>query len=142
MENSNECCTLLSLMDSFNLTQVVNSPKRLCLDLINESWYEMYTCNNFNDMFICFHNTLKFYIDKHFPIKKTVIKEDKLWVTNDIRQSSQNLKDLFTLANSNNDLKPLYTYMKSKHQKLISETKKQYFQNKIVRASNPGKANY
>lgn len=98
--------------------------------LEKETWLEVYVSPDFNEKFDNFYNTLLYYFNICFPLKNCKqTSERKLWVTNELKTSSYNLKCLFSLKKSNPDLETLYKKAKKEHTLLVKSTKKNHYEN-------------
>nr|CAH7720044.1 unnamed protein product [Callosobruchus chinensis] len=105
-------------------------------DISRESWENVYKCSHLNDSFNAFYGVLCHYFNLHFPLKKFYNKQDKSWVDDNLKSSSENLKDLHILTKSFPELIPLYRDRKVKHTQLIESTKRLYYANKINNSKN------
>lgn len=107
------------------------------LALCRVDWTELYILRDMDAAFSHFFGVFKYYFDLFFPIQKCYSTEKgKQWVNSDIKASSENLRFLYQLAKTNDNLKEYYTDQKKKHKQLINNTKKDYYQQKISDASN------
>ena len=108
-----------------------------CEDIQSEKWLSVYSENNADSCFNIFHEIFMLYFEKHFPKKVYTNKKNyKNWVTNEIRQSSINLKKLFSLKNNDKNKIESYKELKRKHLSLIRTTKQTYYQNQIMNSKN------
>lgn len=124
---------------NFNDTNI----ETFCNDIKYENWDEVYNEPDADQCFNTFYKTFMLYFDKHFPLKKYTLKEyNKTWVNTTIRNSSKNLKELFKLKKNNLDLNENYKIAKKTHFNLIRETKRQFFQNKIMKSTNISKCSW
>nr|CAI5825776.1 unnamed protein product [Callosobruchus analis] len=111
-------------------------------DLSNEPMHELYIERDINEAFTTFSNIFLHYFEKHFPKRRRFISfnRNKEWVTDEVRRSSCNLKNLYYLKLCHPELEPSYKVEKSRHVQLIKETKKFFYQCKIVQSDNPVKS--
>lgn len=82
------------------------------------------------------------HFDRHFPVTrcyKRNLDNNKRWINTDIRNSSSALKDLYYLSREFPFLRDSYKLAKKRHNDLIKETKRVYYQSKIFSSDNPGK---
>lgn len=112
--------------------------------LSNETWLDTYLANGTEAKFNCFHDTLTYYFNKECPQKYQQIykKTGKEWVNDVVKESSNNLKDLFFLQKNNPNLKTNYEVAKKQHNKLIKDTKSQFYINKIQNSINVNKSTW
>lgn len=117
---------------------------RLIYALSNETWTDVYLANGSDAKFNNFHDTLIYYFNKECPhrSKKCCKKTGKEWVNNPIKESSENLKQLFYLQKNNPNLKSNYIIAKKQHNNLVRQTKSQFYLNKIHNSSNPNKSTW
>nr|CAI5827414.1 unnamed protein product [Callosobruchus analis] len=99
-----------------------HSIKSFMDDLSNELMQELYRGTNINEAFKTFSNIFLHCFEKHFPKKRhlTSSNKNKQWVTE--------------------ELEPSYKIEKSRHFQLIKETKKRFYQCKIVQLDDPVKS--
>lgn len=87
--------------------------------------------------FSYFWGVFKYYFDLFFPLQKCYSRENgKQWVNTEIKTSSENLKSIFRLTKTNDNLGEYYMEQKKKHKQLINDTKQEYYQQRISGASN------
>lgn len=100
--------------------------------LHGETWSSVYGSSDLSGSFDDFFNILQYYFNIHFPLHK-LTKEigSKSWVSNNVRNSSRNLKDLHYFSQRHPELRTLYLKAKKEHSKLVRDTKKNFFQNII-----------
>lgn len=118
-----------------------DSVQKFC-DLLNlENWNFMYSYDlPFQERFSEFYNVYLYYFNDCFPLRYYYFNKDrKSWVTQDIKQSSKNLKDLHLLRRGNPELNLLYKIEYDKHKQLIKNSKKFFYQNKISNSDNTSK---
>lgn len=107
----------------------------------NEAWLSVYNCSLFSESFDSFFNIIQYYFNKHFPLHKSCREiSSKSWVSNTVKISSNNLKDLYYFSQRNPELRPFYKDAKKQHTKLVRETKKSFYQNKIFSSDSTTKA--
>nr|CAI5844120.1 unnamed protein product [Callosobruchus analis] len=111
-------------------------------DLSNEPMHELYIERDINEAFTTFSDIFLHYFEKHFPKRRrfTSSYRNKEWVTEEVRLSSCNLKNLYYLKLCHQELEPSYKVEKSGHAQLIKETNKFFYQYKIVQSDNPVKS--
>ncbi|KAG5879482.1 hypothetical protein JTB14_013987 [Gonioctena quinquepunctata] len=102
-------------------------------------WDFLYQMESTNEAFILFNNTFSHYFNSIFPLKKCSAGtyNRKLWLNDEIRESSRNLKEFFRLAKSFPELQEHYRDWKKTHYNLIRATKKTFYQNKISESDTP-----
>lgn len=106
-----------------------------------EMWSSVYHNNSCSSAFDSFFNIFQFYFNMHFPLHKSSIETTtKKWVSNDVRSSSRQLRDLFAISQLDQNLRPLYKEAKKTHNKLVRNCKRKYYQGKILSAENTTKA--
>jgi Reverse transcriptase (RNA-dependent DNA polymerase) len=98
---------------------------------------------NFNTVdaaFEYFSDTFNWYFEIHFPKRKKNNKtKKKSWVTNDIVESSNKLKDLYRMKSEFPDLQEIYKCQKKNHELLVNASKKLFYQTKIDNSDNPSR---
>nr|CAI5828045.1 unnamed protein product [Callosobruchus analis] len=111
-------------------------------DMMQENWSNLYQINDVSLAYAAFFNTFMHYFNKHFPKKRrsTQNKKQNRWSNSNIVRSSNNLKDLYCLKMCYPELEDIYKKAKTNHKRLISFTKKLYYQDKISLSDNPVKA--
>lgn len=103
----------------------------LC-DLSGEKWEQVYGRCSVDEAYNCFHEILTFHYERSFPLRRRAVRSSRNeWVNGDVRVSSRNLRDLFTLQKVYPDLQNLYKQAKHRHSLLVRNTKKTYYQNYI-----------
>nr|CAI5841870.1 unnamed protein product [Callosobruchus analis] len=117
-----------------------HSIKSFIDDLSNEPMHELYIERDINEA--TFSNIFLHYFEKHFPKRRrfTSFNRNKEWVTEEVRRSSCNLKNLYYLKLCHPELEPSYKVENSRHAQLIKETKKFFYQCKILQSDNPLKS--
>lgn len=114
-------------------------------DMLNtEDWKNLDQPGDINTIFDTFYNTFLSYFNICFPVKKLEAKipDKRDWVTTDVKQSSSNLKDLYEISLITPAAKERYRTAKKRHQKLIEESKKQFYGNKILHSNNQAKTTW
>lgn len=104
--------------------------------LLTEFWSDLYSKNDVNEAFDYFLEVFMFYFNVNFPKRLHYPKKEKHWVDQNVIKSSTKLKDLFILKNEYNQLNEIYKVEKRRHEKLIQETKKRFYQDRINNSSN------
>lgn len=120
-----------------------NNIANLKYRLAQETWNEA-NSENVDEAFEGFLNTFLWLYNITCPEYDITIKTEKInkkWVSDEIRTSSRNLKDMYHLTKTQNseELNELYKDRKKAHRKLINETKKTFNANLIQNADNKPK---
>lgn len=78
----------------------------------------------------------------YFPHRKICVNKssDKKWVNEEVRASSTKLKNIFILKKICPNITEAYNIAKKNHSRLIKDTKKCYYQNKIIHSDNPARS--
>lgn len=105
-----------------------------------EQWTRIYQVNCFEKAFDIFYNILCYNFELCFPKRKYYQKLNKGWMNTAIKESSASLKHLYHLKKSDISLIDVYNKAKKDHVKLIKDTKKRYYHNRIMNAENDSKA--
>lgn len=139
---NSEPCSNYAPSSCFRRSFNDNSVSNFQFALKNENWSEIYNLSDMDEAYDYFHKIFLYHFNTYFPERRyfKTNNSDKRWVSNEVRVSSTNLRDLYKLKNSYSDLTPYYIVAKAKHTALVKETKKEYYQNKIKNSDNPGKA--
>lgn len=126
-----------SSQTSFKRRYTPDNIKLLVSLLENEPWDGVYGENGINESYQKFADTVKFYFDSVFPLRRVVAKNsEKLWCTDAVRQSSVRLKDLFILKSRYPIFSDHYKRARKSHLCLIRETKRTFYQRFIETSSN------
>ncbi|VEN38257.1 unnamed protein product, partial [Callosobruchus maculatus] len=105
--------------------------------LWSENWDPLYKINDLNEAFQYLYCTFMYHFQNNFPCRRHNSRGDsKKWVNDVIKKSSAELKDLFILSRSFQNLLPLYQRKKHEHRELVQKTKKKFFQDRITNTSN------
>nr|CAI5842554.1 unnamed protein product [Callosobruchus analis] len=107
--------------------------------LIRENWSEVFESTYVDESFKIFYNTFCHYFNLHFPLKKFYKRQDKSWISDEIRVSSQNLKNLHNLAKVSPEFGHIYRDSKRTHSILVENTKRLRYDNIIKASKNPAK---
>lgn len=132
--------------DNLNLTTLKRNfseknINKFCEEIEKETWWSVYNGNNTDECFSMFHKTFMLYFDKYFKLEQYRSKHTpKNWVTEEIKSSSSKLKQLFANKKKNPNLSDAYKVSKKAHFSLIRETKKNFFQNRIMNSNNLSKS--
>lgn len=110
--------------------------------LETEDWYNLFFLTDTNEAFNYFYDIFLYYFNLYFPVRRQhhVKDQDKKWVNDIIKKSSSDLHELFQLKQVFPDLIPFYKTAKNRHSTLMRQTKKEYYQNKIVNSDNQARA--
>lgn len=114
--------------------------------LLKETWSEVFTCQEVNEAFSNFVETMKYYTDITFPLRKykpNLHNNKKSWITPGIRTSSKHLKRIYCdLLDSNYDDNILNYYRNYKriYSKVINEAKKRQNISIFQQTENKSKA--
>ena len=115
--------------------------KFLCR-LVNQDWDGLYCLNDLNDAFDYFHGIFRSHFEDQFPLKMRTTKTDtysRRWINSEILTSSIKLKDLYIMKSNYPQLSCIYKQAKLIHLKLVRNSKRRFFQNKIFTSDNPNK---
>ncbi|KAG5864063.1 hypothetical protein JTB14_023743 [Gonioctena quinquepunctata] len=94
--------------------------------------------SDLNSAFNTFQQVVLYYFEVNFPAEKVgVDKNKKSWVNREIRESSY--EGFSNLKQHHPEFSEQYKVDERKHFALIQNTKKDYYQNRILRAKNPNK---
>lgn len=109
--------------------------------LAKEMWQEVYLEPDVNKKFEVFHNTFSSLFNIAFPVKvkrNRKITKKKPWITRNIIEEGIFIRDLYkqTKLSNNPDLKIRYNILKINHQENIKNSKKAYYENKIINSTN------
>lgn len=106
--------------------------------LLQESWRSMYEASDASVAFECFQRVFAFHFDQNFPLKVFHSSHNKhTWVTDKVRESSKNLKNLFYLCKLDPGTSNRYKKAKHQHSLLVGSTKREFYQKKINDSGNP-----
>lgn len=108
--------------------------------LITENWTLLYNFQDIDKAFEYFHRIFCHHFNVSFPIRKCVVYNQNRWINSNVIRSSENLKTLYGFKVSNPCFTNKYNEEKRKHRKLIENTKKEYYRNKIFKSDNLSKA--
>lgn len=118
----------------------------LFLYLSRENWLDLYSANNVNDAFKIFSDTLNYYIELCFPVKRTTVhvKHSKSWITKGLKISSKKLKQLYhrSLHTSNENDKVFYMQYRRLYKKLIKKAKQMENDRILLNSSNIAKTTW
>uniref|UniRef100_A0A6P7GY67 Uncharacterized protein LOC114342140 n=1 Tax=Diabrotica virgifera virgifera TaxID=50390 RepID=A0A6P7GY67_DIAVI len=99
---------MTSVQNTFRVTHegAINTFNNL---LSKEIWQDVYHATDVESKYNAFYDKLQFYFNISCPMKTTKLyKYKKTWVTEEVKSSSNSLKDLYSLSKSYPELKPLY----------------------------------
>lgn len=109
--------------------------------LQTETWQSVYGNSTLSESFESFFNILQYYFNIHFPLHKSCKEiSSKGWVSQCVKNSSNNLRDLYCFSQKHPELKPFYLEAKKEHIKLVRDTKRSFYQNRILSSTNTTKA--
>lgn len=108
--------------------------------LEKETWQDMYSSGTLRDKFQIFLDTFLFYYNTCFPLTKVKIRPTaKSWVTTEVRESNNALRDLYVLQKSYPVLHNHYMQARIRHAALVNASKRVYFDNMVNSARNKTK---
>lgn len=103
-------------------------------DLYSEDWQILYNISSLHEAFSYFYGVFMHHFNVRFPkCKKYVNKDKKEWVSNKVRQSSNDLKLLNSILKTNPGLKGYYSSEKKRHKMLVADTKRTVLSTKNCR---------
>lgn len=115
--------------------------------LTNETWQTLVneTATDLESGFENYITTLNYYFNVSFPIvksKSTTKQEVKQWLNEEITESSKQLKALFRVTKMQNseEICKLYKIAKTKHAKLVRDTKQTYNHSIVTSSKNSSKS--
>lgn len=110
-------------------------------DLSTEQWTGVWgTPGGIDKKFDVFYSIYLYYFNTNFPIKKRYKNiTRKQWVSEPLRNSSRELKRLHFLQKRGFISHDEYNLKKNAHKKLINSTKKQYYEEKLLKSDNHNK---
>lgn len=95
-----------------------------------EDWTSVLQETEVDQAFNKFHNIILHYFNINFPLKKVTIRNSpNRWVNMQIIRSSAELKELNKLKQRFPELNEFYKMKKKEHSKLVTASKKAYYQN-------------
>ncbi|KAE8752907.1 hypothetical protein FOCC_FOCC000252, partial [Frankliniella occidentalis] len=142
-----QCISVNNLPQSKSETQfimkrvfTIKSKAAFCRAIKDQNWEQVYCETDVNNKFNVFHNTFKNIYDTHFPIKKVKEREsnNKSWVTNGIKITSKNYRDLCALMKTTNDaiLQNYFKKYKSLYKQVIKKAKCLHNQRTVLNSEN------
>ena len=122
-----------------------NNVMNFCLCLRDESWEGMLapSQSTVSELFGSFHEIFMFHFESCFPMVESKIRGEggQCWENDgDILASARRLRDLHSVQKRYPSMRCHYENVKIQHSALISNKKKQFYQQKIMAASNPCRA--
>lgn len=108
----------------------------------NEDWNEIIHETNADDSFTIFFNRFKEIIDLAFPLEQKLVKNKSLdkkpWVSYELINEGNNLRDLFKIYKVSNNLniKNRYLALKKKHKNSIAQAKTNYYNTQMESSNN------
>ena len=121
------------------------TPENLALiidDLSQESWHEIYAFNDPNESYSFFHQKLKLFYDKAFPLKLLTIKENKQktkpWLTQGLLKSLKTKDKMYkkSIKTPSTENKFKFKQYRNKLNHLLRITKKIYYKSKFEAIKN------
>ena len=102
----------------------------------------VYTTHDFQTAFQLFYDSLIYYFNLSFPLRKHRPRTGKSWVTPEVQSRSRELQQLYELDKQLNDERFHHHYieMRRQHRQYIQTSKRAYFNNIIELLSNKAKA--
>ena len=130
-----------SQLSYFSRTYNDNAVLNFYSAIEKEDWSDLYRLNDIDEAYDYFHKIFLYYFNIHFPLRKRYKNNNnnKAWVNDEVKVSSRNLKDLHMIKKMYPEVLPIYLNAKKVHAVLVENTKKQYYQNKIINSDNPSK---
>nr|CAI5861730.1 unnamed protein product [Callosobruchus analis] len=121
-----------------------NAINQFCTDICNENWSALYNMSDVDSAFSYFHRIFSYHFEINFPLcrYRTLPKSNNTWINYEVKKSSEQLKDFYLVAKFCPEYNQRYREMKSKHKKLITETKRNFYQDRILSSSNITKATW
>lgn len=111
--------------------------------LKNETWKEVYDAEDINNKYEAFIGTLLSHFNRAFPIKKKFERStEKTWVSDEIKFSSTQLKDLHKLQRHYPNLQPIYKERKREHKILVENNRKKHYEKIIQNSANKSKSSW
>ena len=116
------------------------TPENIALmieDLSQESWHKIDTFNDPNESYSFFHQKLKHFYDKAFPLKLSTIKENKMktkpWLTKGLLKSLKTKDKLYkkSIKTPTAENKFKFKQYRNKLNHLLRITKKRYYKTKF-----------
>lgn len=121
---------------SFSLTAIC----RFGSGLGDIDWSDLYAVEDLDTAFDLFFNKFIHLFNDVFPERLRFGRPaSKRWVTDEVRNSSIYLKDLFVLRTNYPQLREVYKAAVKKHRELISTARRRYYRDKIARSDNPSR---
>lgn len=110
--------------------------------LNNENWNNVLSSNNFTDAFSYFYKTFLSLFNNCFPLKNVTINSNikkNEWVNNDVKRSSEVVKNWYILQKHYPQLRTVYIDTKRRHNALVKKTKITFYENQIQNSGNKSK---
>lgn len=106
--------------------------------LDGEQWDGVFHAPCVDRAWEAFSLTLSHHYNNSFPLTKSTFRNsnNKEWITNEIRASSANLRDLYHTQKKFNQLRTLYQEARRHHLRLIQDSKKRFYQQLIFSSNN------
>lgn len=106
-----------------------------------ETWEEVFDIGDTEGKYSNFINILYYYFDLSFPKCKGRVKQTSSWVTTEIKQYAQYIKDLYVSFKNTNcpQILAFYKSERKKYRKFLSDHKKNINHNKIASSNNVSK---
>nr|CAI5827097.1 unnamed protein product [Callosobruchus analis] len=117
-----------------------------CCAVNYENWHSVYDAVDVEAKFKEFNSIITYYFEMSFPLlnkPKQSLNTNKKWITNGIKVSSKNLKNLHALASTGNEAdREFYNVYKRIYNRVIREAKKRYYNSYLVNSKNKVKSSW
>lgn len=111
--------------------------------LKNENWDVLYNHKTCNDKYNKFESIVQNHFLNAFPLQNQKSKAvSKIWVTDEVKQSSAQLKDLYILQKKYPILGEYYKIRKRDHQQFVEKCKHNHYDNIIQNSENKSKISW
>lgn len=104
-----------------------------------ETWQDVYQANDVNEKYITYMNIFHYYFNLSFPLSSSRIKRHGVsWVTTEIRDYAQYIKDLYVLYKQTNsqEIYKHYRGERAAYRKFLSEYRTSVNENLICNSKN------
>ncbi|XP_045477990.1 uncharacterized protein LOC123683137 [Harmonia axyridis] len=119
-----------------------NNLNKLNACISDSNFVDLYSESDVDLCFESFNNEILYFLEVCCPVKHIFATNSrKNWITSEIRQSKQNLTNLYWLHSVVRSPSTLFKYKNAKlqHNSLINETKINYYSSKIDKSDNKNK---
>lgn len=116
--------------------------ERFINHIANVEWDGVYAASDIEGKFDAFHNVIVYYFLLDFPVVKRKLNDNndhKYWITDDVVNSSQNLKLLFRLYRDHLLSRADYVEARKCHSDLVRDSKKRYYNSVLNNSGNRGR---